>query len=56
MEEPQLYTEIRRNPDGTETVIGYAYGAPWVQQALYMNDLRFDTEEEAKAWWQKNHG
>lgn len=45
--------------DGTFRIvrpIAYAYGAPWVAQALYMDDLKFDTPEEAKEWWDKNYG
>lgn len=56
MDEPQLYKEVRIDADGNETVLGYAYGEPWVEQALYMGDLRFDTEEEARDWWNKIHG
>lgn len=54
--ELQLYTAMRVAPDGTQTIIGYAYGDPWVEQALFMDDIRFDTPDEAKAWWEKNYG
>lgn len=31
--------------------VAYAYGEPWVAQALMMNDWKYDTPEEAvKAW------
>ena len=56
MAKDQLYTLMERTPDDTVRVLGYAYGAPWVEQALYMDDLRFDTPEEAKEWWEKNYG
>lgn len=54
--ELQLYTMMREHPDGTQEIMGYAYGAPWVEQAAFMDDLRFATPEEAKAWWAKNYG
>ena len=52
----KLYTAMREHPDGTQETIGYAYGEPWVEQALFMDDLRFDTPEAAKEWWAKNYG
>lgn len=52
----QLYTSQRQSPDGTVEVLGYAYGDPWVAQALLMDDMKFDTPEEAKEWWEKNYG
>ena len=54
--ELMLYTNYAREADGTIRPIGYAYGAPWVAQALYMDDLKFDTPEEAKEWWEKYYG
>lgn len=54
--ELMLYTNYVQEEDGTIRPIGYAYGAPWVAQALYMDDMRFDTPEEAKEWWEKNYG
>lgn len=51
-----LYTNCAHDEDGTLRPIGYAYGAPWVAQALLMDDIRFDTPEEAKEWWEKNYG
>lgn len=54
--ELMLYTNYVREEDGTIRPIGYAYGAPWVQQALLMDDIRFDTPEEAKEWWNENYG
>lgn len=51
-----LYTNCAHGEDGAIRPIGYAYGAPWVAQALLMDDIRFDTPEEAKDWWEKNYG
>jgi hypothetical protein len=51
-----LYTNYVQEKDGTIRPIGYAYGKPWVEQALLMGDMSFDTPEEAKAWWEKNYG
>lgn len=34
----------------------YAYGEPWIAMALYMDDIKFKTPEEAKAWWEVNYG
>lgn len=48
---PRLYTIGIKEDDGSYKVTGYAYGDPWVAQALYMDDIRFDTPEEAKEWW-----
>ena len=50
-----LYEAHARFPDGTERV-RYAYGAPWVAMALYMDDIAFDTPEEAKEWWDRRYG
>ena len=34
-----------------EKAVKYAYGDPWVSQALFMDDWQYDTPEEAiKAW------
>lgn len=33
--------------------IAYAYGKPWVAQALFMDDIGYDTPEEAKAAWER---
>lgn len=54
--ELMLYTNYVQEKDGTIRPIGYAYGAPWVSQALLMGDISFDTPEEAKAWWEKEYG
>lgn len=52
----QLYYKLRQEKDGEVVVEGYAYGEEWVSMALYMDDLRFDTPEEAVDWWEKNYG
>ena len=39
----QLYTMHRIKEDGTDEITGYAYGAPWVAQAMWMGDIKFDT-------------
>ena len=49
-ETPRLYTAYR---DGEP--YAYAYGPPWVAMALYMDDIKFDTPEEAEEWW-NNYG
>lgn len=48
-----LYTNVKVDDKGNKVILGYAYGAPWVAQALAMDDLSFNTPEEAKAWWSK---
>lgn len=54
-DEVRLYEAHTKFPDGTEQV-KYAYGAPWVEMALFMDDIAFDSPEEAKAWWAKEVG
>lgn len=54
--EPRLYTNYIIGKDGNPFPIGYAYGAPWVSQALLMGDISFDTPEKAKEWWEKHYG
>ena len=51
----QLYTAYREDEYGNCIVTGYAYGEPWVAQALLMDDIKFATPEEAKAWWERNY-
>lgn len=51
-----MYSMCRVDADGKVEVVGYAYGEPWVEQALLMDDMRFDTPEEARAWWERNYG
>lgn len=47
---PRLYAACR---DGVP--YAYAYGDSWVAMALYMDDIKFDTPEEAKEWWEANY-
>lgn len=47
-----LYEMHTKLSDGTEEV-RYAYGEPWVMQALLMDDLWFVSPEAAKAWWEE---
>lgn len=54
--ELMLYVNYEIGEDGEPHPIGYAYGKPWVAQALAMGDISFDTPEEAKAWWEKEYG
>lgn len=35
--------------------VAYAYGEEWVAMALYMDDIGYPTEEEAKAAWIAGH-
>ena len=53
---PKLYESAIMREDGTKEVVAYAYGDPWVAMALYMDDIKFGSPEEAKAWWEKNYG
>lgn len=48
MSSEQLYVKYE---DGKP--IAYAYGEEWVAMALYMDDMEYKTEEEAKAAWEK---
>lgn len=52
----QLYVAHIVKEDGTDEITGYAYGAPWVAQALLMDDIKFSTPEEAIAWWNRRYG
>jgi hypothetical protein len=54
--ELMLYVNYIQDEEGNMVADGYAYGEPWVAQALYMDDLKFDTPEKAKEWWEKNYG
>ena len=45
---PEMYVMYRG-----DTPVAYAYGDPWVAQALLMNDWQYPTEEEAIAAWEK---
>lgn len=35
--------------------VAYAYGEPWVAQALLMDDIGYPTPEEAKLAWVSGH-
>ena len=35
--------------------VAYAYGEEWVAQALFMDDLGYQTAEEAKLAWISGH-
>lgn len=52
----QLYTMHRIKEDGTDEITGYAYGAPWVAQAMWMGDILFKSPKEAEAWWNRRYG
>jgi len=51
-----LYANYVRGEDGVIRPVGYAYGKPWVSQALLMGDISFDTPEAAKEYWERNYG
>lgn len=36
-----------------DTPVAYAYGEPWVAQALFMDDISYPTEEAARAAWER---
>lgn len=52
----RLYISYIRDADGNLIADGYAYGEEWVAQALYMDDIKFKTPEEARAWWEREYG
>ena len=47
----KLYEAYIIDENGNMIITGYAYGEPWVAQALLMDDIKFDTPEEAEEWW-----
>ena len=47
---PQLYVKYQ---DGEP--VAYAYGEEWVAQALYMDDIRYKTPEEAMEAWSREN-
>lgn len=55
LDDVKLYEKHIEFPDGTE-VVRYAYGAPWVAAALFMDDIYFDTPEAAREWWERRYG
>lgn len=48
MNNEALFTKYDENGK----ILGYAYGEPWVAQAFSMDDINFDTEEEAREAWE----
>lgn len=44
----QLYVKYR-----DDVPIAYAYGESWVAQALFMDDIGYPTEEEARLAWEQ---
>ncbi len=48
MENEQLYIKYDKGEP-----VAYAYGEEWVAMALYMDDIHYDTPEEAKAAWER---
>ena len=44
---PELYIKYEG-----DTPVAYAYGEEWVAMALYMDDIGYDTPEEAKSAWE----
>ena len=56
MDDPkeQLYISYRKGAINDHTYIdGYAYGEEWVAMALYCDDMKYSTPEEAKAAWER---
>ena len=47
----QLYVKYIRHGDMIEEV--FAYGEDWVSMALYMDDIGYKTEAEAREAWEK---
>lgn len=44
----ELYTKMQ---DGKP--VAYAYGEEWVAMALYMDDIGYPTEQEAREAWER---
>ena len=55
-EELRLYTLSQKTDDGTYIIEGYAYGLPWVKDALWEGDICLPTPEAAKEWWDRRYG
>lgn len=57
-DEPRLWTKYGyKEGSDFSCPIAYAYGPKWVGTALYIGDLKFDTPEAAKKWWEeREHG
>lgn len=52
----QMYVMGTLDDNGNVIQKRYAYGDSWIQQALIMDDIGFETELEAMAWWQEHYG
>lgn len=46
----ELYIKYENNMP-----VAYAYGEEWVAMALYMDDIGYPSEEEAKLAWINGH-
>ena len=49
-----MYVKYEGEP-GNYHPVAYAYGEPWVAEALFMDDLGYPSEEEAKIAWLSGH-
>lgn len=49
----QLYCKYVTNENGEPEIVAYAYGEDWVAMALYMDDWKYPTEEEARGAWRR---
>ena len=45
---PELYIKY-----DNDKPVAYAYGEEWVAMALYMDDIGYQTEEEAREAWKR---
>lgn len=50
MSEPKLYIKCDRG-----VPVKYIYGEEWMAFAMYMDDMGYDTEEEAVKAWEENY-
>ena len=48
-----LYVKYRTNEKGEPEPVAYAYGDEWVAMALYMDDIGYKTEAEAREAWNR---
>ena len=49
----QMYEMVVKDSDDIVYRHYYAYGEPWVEQALFMDDMKYNTPEEAIAAWER---
>lgn len=49
----ELYVKYRADESGERVPVGYAYGEEWVAMALYMDDIGYPTEQEAREAWER---